>query len=336
MNPIAKIYSRLRRKANYAFNDMRSVFGMNKQLFRHREGARIVIYHGLCRSNHTRFNTIFLQLKTFEKHLQFYKKYFNVVSLDDYYNQRFSKNRFTICITFDDGFANNYKYVLSLMDKYQIPVTFFVTAIRDSGYDILWNDFLCLAQKYGPNEFQFLNEHFYKDKYGRYTSKTNNKFLKDLLRKEGFVEKAQMMKFLEPMLSLKNKMQEEDYWMQMTQDEIKILSASQLATIGCHGYYHNDLSMIPINDAREEIIRTKQYLENITQKAINAIAFPYGAYSREVVAESKIAGFNKLLAMDFLFPEDYSDPTIQERFTINPYISVNNQMIAIIKGKYVS
>jgi hypothetical protein len=33
---------------------------------------------------------------------------------------------------------------------YQLPATFFVTAIRKEGYDILWNDFLTIASVTGP------------------------------------------------------------------------------------------------------------------------------------------------------------------------------------------
>jgi len=335
MNVAKKIESRIRGKVKYAFNGLRGIFGL-KQLFQNTRGARIIIYHGICQADHTRFNSIFLTLKTFETHLQFYKKYFHLISLNDYYEQQFSNDRFNICITFDDGFANNYKYVLPLMSKYSVPVTFFITAIRDVGYDILWNDFLSIAQKYGPQKFQFNNEQFCKDRYGRYVSKVNHKILKDLLQADGFDKKAEMIKTLEPVVPFKNKIEERDYWLQMTQEEIKMLSDSPFATIGCHGYYHNDLSAISINNARDEIIRSKRWLENITGKEIDAIAFPYGAYSKNVAAAAKSAGFNKLLAMDFLFPENYSDHTFRERFTVNPYISVNNQMLAIIKGKYES
>jgi peptidoglycan/xylan/chitin deacetylase (PgdA/CDA1 family) len=317
-------------------NDLHGVFGLNKQMFHDAQGARIIIYHGICKTDHTRFNSIFLALKTFEAHLQFYKKYFHLISLDDYYQQRFSKERFNICITFDDGFANNFKYVLPLMNKYKAPVTFFITAIRDAGYDILWNDFFAIAQKYGPQKFQFNNEEFYKDGYGRYVSKASGKILKDLLQADSFDKKAAMINTLEPLVSFKNKIREKDYWLQMTQEEIKILSGSPLANIGCHGYYHNDLSAISIGDARNEIFHSKQWLENITGKEINAIAFPYGAYSKDVVAEAKSAGFNQLLAMDFLFSGDHTDPALRQRFTVNPYISVNNQMMAIIKGRYES
>lgn len=334
MNLVKKIQSRVYRRWRYAHNDVRTVLGMNERVFRNYRGARIVIYHGLCQSDHTRFNSIFLQVKTFERHLQFYKKYFHVISLDDFYQQRFSKDRFSICISFDDGFANNYKYVLPLMNKYGVPVTFFITAIRDAGYDILWNDFLYLAQKYGPAEIELPYARFHKDRYGQYVSVPEGETLKGILRMEGFGKKAELMKLFEHLLPVKSKISEEDYWLQMTPEEIKKLSSSPLATVGCHGYYHNDLSKVSTDEARFEIIRSKQYLENITQKFIEALAFPYGAYSQNVVSEAKSAGFKKLLAMDFLFPDDYSDPTMRERFTVNPYISVNNQMLATINGKY--
>jgi peptidoglycan/xylan/chitin deacetylase (PgdA/CDA1 family) len=334
MTLAAKIQKKLRLKWHYAYNDMRSFVGINDRMFKETLGARILVYHGICRVNHTRFNSIFLRLKTFEAHLQFYRKYFNVISLDDFYNERFSKERFNICITFDDGFSNNYKYVLPLINKYKLPVTFFITGIRDTGGDILWNDFLAIAQKYGPSEFQFLDDLFYKNKYSQYVSRTNHKTLKDLLREHGFDKKEELIKNLQPLVPFKSDARETDYWLQMTEEEIRILSASPLVTIGCHGYYHNDLSRIPIDDARNEMKRCKHFLENTTEKEINAIAFPYGAYTREVVKEAKLAGFNKLLAADFIFPEDSADQSMRERFTMNPYISINNQMTAIVNGKY--
>lgn len=328
-----KLYSKLKQKSNYAIKDIYGFFGLNRKLFRQAKGARIVVYHGVCQSNHTRFNSIFLKIKTFERHLQYYKKYFHVVSLNDYYQERFSKDRFNICITFDDGFANNYKYVLPLMVEYRVPVAFFITGIRDAGYDILWNDFLAIAQKYGPKECQLSNEIFLKNRHGFYVSK-RGKLLRDLLREENFEKKAQMMKLLESSFPREVMMREEDYWMQMTQKEIKILSESSFATIGSHGYYHNDLSGIPVNKAKEEMFNAKLFLENTLQKEVKALAFPYGSYSHEVINAAKSVGFNQLLATKFLFSEGFSDPCMRERFIVNPYISVNNQMIATINGNY--
>src|SRR5476651_950041 len=121
MNLYSKIRSKLSREAKGLYQDMRYLLGLDESFYRNARGSRILIYHGICKHDHTRFNPIFLKLKTFEQHLQFYQQYFNVISLDDYYKERFSRDKFNICITFDDGYANNHKYVLSLLKKYGLP-----------------------------------------------------------------------------------------------------------------------------------------------------------------------------------------------------------------------
>jgi len=329
-----KIAAKLYREAKYCGRDISYALGLSRRFYQKAGGSRIMIYHGISLKDHTRFNPIFLTLKTFESHLKLYKKYFNVISLDDFYQRRFSTGKFNICITFDDGFANNHQYVLPLLEKYKMPATFFVTAIREAGYDVLWNDFLGIAGKYGPGILQYKGEFYHKDRYQRYISAGNTTLLAEKLRSAGFEEKAEMMQQLYPLAPFKENVQEKDYWLQMTVQQIGELSASPFASIGAHGYYHNDLSRISLKDAAEEMVRSKQFLESTTQKPVNSLAFPYGTYTRPVIEEAKRAGYNQLLAMDFHFEEDLSDPAMRERFTVNPFISPINQLHATITRKY--
>jgi peptidoglycan/xylan/chitin deacetylase (PgdA/CDA1 family) len=316
-------------------NQIRRVLGLNKKLFRDARGARIVIYHGICQDNPTLINSLFVTAGNFERHLQFYNRYFNIVSLDDYFAGRFRNDRFNICITFDDGFANNYRYVLPLIEKYQIPITFFITAIRQAGYDILWNDHLALLQKFGPSQLSFENNSYSRDRHRRYLSFANRGPLREHLQKGGFPIKAEFIRQTTQLARLPRTVAGEDYWLQMTEEEIAGLAASSYATIGCHGYYHNDLSMLPIADATAEMVAGRLYLEKVTGRRVQAIAFPYGAYTREVVAAAEdTAGFQQLLAVDFLYPEDKDHPLMRERMTVNPYISIYNQMTAIVRGHY--
>src|SRR5436190_6390210 len=336
MRKIQTIQSGLRQKWTYTIRDTKGIIGLNEKTFQRARGARIVVYHGICTSNPTRFNSLFLTKKTFEQHLRFYKKYFHIVTLQDYYLLRFSNERFNICLTFDDGFANNYKYVLPLIEAYGVPATFFVTAIRDAGYEILWNDCIALAQKFGPREFEFRKELFIKNGHDAYVSLVGGRPLKEMLRGEGFTTKADVMKKLERWLPASVKNRVTDFWMQMTLSQIQELSRSRFATIGCHSYYHNDLARHRLEEVKTELIHSKRFLENAIQKEVDALAFPYGSYSRETVRVAKSLGFAKLLATAFLFPEDQFDASILERFIVNPYISVNNQMLATVHGKYCS
>ena len=276
MTLFPKIASKLYRETKYLGRDIAHLSGFDEKFYRNARGSRILIYHGICLADHTRFNPIFLKLKMFEQHLQFYSRYFNVVSLDDYYQGNFSKDKFNVCITFDDGYANNHKYVLPLLKKYHLPVTFFVTAIRDAGYDILWNDFLAIICKYGPKDITYKNELFRKGRFNRYISNKTKMNLGDILRSGGFDVKAEMMDLLYPLVPFReSKPNDADYWLQMTTEQIKELSVSPFASIGSHGYYHNDLSFIPIQDAVNEMQHSKQFLENIVNKPVNSFAFPF-------------------------------------------------------------
>lgn len=328
------LFSKLFCKYAYLKRDVRNTLGFYNHFYKTAKGARILIYHGICQNDHTRFNPIFLKLKTFESHLEFYKRYFNVISLDDYYGQHYSNKRFNICITFDDGFANNYKYVLPLLKKYELPATFFITAIRGAGYDILWNDFWGIVSRYGPASLIYKNEKFAKNNLKKYISTESGKSLVEILRDGGFDVKNEMMQLLYPLVPFRNKTSEEDYWLQMSKEQIKELASSPMVSIGSHSYYHNDLARIGIDEAREEMVQSKLYLENVIVKEVKALAFPYGTYTREVVDEAKKSGYSQLLAMDFHFPDNYSDPVMRERFTVNPFISTGNQMYATITGRY--
>lgn len=330
MSGLANIRVRFGSKLKGLPRDIGWLLGLNQLFLRKARGARLLVYHGICLNDHLRFNTLFIKLKTFESQLQLYKKYFNLVSLDDFYQQKFNKDKFNVCLTFDDGFANNYKFVLPLLEQYQVPAVFFITGIRNAGYDILWNDILSVSYRCGPSKLVFKNEEFVKGKDKRYISSSTHKRLVDILRSTEFEDKAELMQILDP---FKNRA-ESDYWLQMTGEQIRTLSGSKWATIGSHGYYHNDLAKVSPASAKEEIVQSKQYLEKITGKEIKALAFPYGSYTKETVNDAKNAGYLQLLATEFLFPDDAIDPTLRERLTINPFISDINQVHANITGNY--
>jgi len=332
MASLRDTWSKINREFTYARRDASSMLGLEKSFFKKARGSRILIYHGLCKKNHTKFNPIFLTAGMFEAHLQFYKEYFNVVSLDQFYAKDFSNEKFNVCITFDDGFANNFDYALPLLEKYKMPATFFITAIREAGYDILWNDFLSIVSYYGPQNLNYQQKQFFKNNFGRYAEEGTGHTLVDYLKEGGFDSKAEMIEELQ--LLFPKKEEEEVYWKQMTTEQIRQLSSSQYVTIGSHGYYHNRMDWISLEEATKEIKNSKQFLEQLTSKEVKAFAFPYGNYSRELVQAAKKLGFKQLLAMDFFYPEDNADNTMRERFTVNPFISANNQMYATITGNY--
>lgn len=334
MSLARKIYRGGSRRIKHLARDVIHRFGLDETSYRQARGGRIILYHGICKHDHLRFNTLFLTEAIFERQLKFFSEYFDVVSLADYYKEGAGENRFRVCLTFDDGFANNYRYVLPLLEKYQLPATFFVTGISATSHDILWNDFLSIVSKYGPASMALKDEPYQKDAHGRYISKVSGKSLNESLRAAGFAAKAEMMEQLCRDVPFKDIEADRDYWQQMTGAQIQALAASPYVTIGSHGFYHNDLAAIAPHDAVDELAQSKQYLERIIGSRIDSIAFPYGAYSDSLVKEAKRLGYERLLAVDFIDEKDRADPAMRERMTVNPFISVANQMHAIVTGSY--
>ncbi|MEO7213469.1 polysaccharide deacetylase family protein [Mucilaginibacter sp.] len=333
MSVLEKIITKTSRRARYIQGDISHIMGVDKNYYKSARGSRILAYHGICQNAPTKFNTLFITLQTFERHLSYYKRYFNLVSMDDFYLQRFSEEKFNICLTFDDGFANNYAYALPLLHKYRVPATFFVTAASAAGYDILWNDMLSIAGKYGPAVLTFKDRSYHKNTYRHYVD-AEGISLNVKLRRFGFSDKAELMRLLDKLCPFRKNKEHQDYWLQMTADQIKQMAASPYVTIGSHGYYHNDLAGITAAEAAKELAQSKQYLESVTGKAVNSIAFPYGSYNQAVVNAAKACGYTQLLATDYHHAEDGAEPAMRERLTINPFISTTNQMYANVRGTY--
>ena len=334
MNLIGRAYQKIVRESDSLIRETGGRAGIYNHLYRNASGGRIVVYHGICKKDHTRFSPTFLEQHTLEAHLQFFKKHFRVVSLEEYFENKIS-SQFAVCLSFDDGLANNLYYVLPLLEKYQLPATFFVTGVREAGYDILWNDFLNIITKYGPLRLEYKGNLYTKNRFGRYVN-AEGIALAEYLKRDDFSSKKEMMELLGTLDGFRNNGNDEEYWRLLNDEELFTLSQSRWVTIGSHGYYHNDLARIDVEKASQEMVNSKQYLERITGKGIKAIAFPYGSYSPGVREAAIDAGYQQLLGTEMLLSEDNDNGNIKGRLTINPFIPVHAQMQAIIKGYYAN
>lgn len=295
-------------------------------------GCRILIYHGIDFNGRTDFNTRFISKNYFEKQIAYFSDHFNLVSLDDVFANRISQNKLNIAITFDDGYLNNLKYAVPILEKYQAPATFFVTGIRDIGMDILWPDLVDMVTPRCNEPIEIQGQVFKKNFRGELASK--GKTLKQVCKSQDWQYKLEMMEQLKALEAFKGDSELNDYWKQLTTEQISELSNSSIATIGSHGYYHNNLADVDHNDACKELEQTKSFLENVIQKEVRSVAYPDGSYSRELVDAAEQIGYMQQLAVDYIFDEDVRDNRVLDRFGVNPFISWNNQLNCIVKNSY--
>jgi hypothetical protein len=91
----------------------------------------LVGYNSIFTRNPRRVNNVFLTLEDFGKHRKYYKTQFFVLTLAGYYYQHRHGRQFIISMTFCNGFANNYKYVLAALEKSQVATNVF-KAVADA------------------------------------------------------------------------------------------------------------------------------------------------------------------------------------------------------------
>lgn len=299
-------------------------------------GRRILLYHGLDTKGEKNLNGRFLSAARFEKQIQFLSQHAQIVSLDDYFLEKFDKQRFTIAITFDDGYRNNLNHALPVLEKYSAHATFFLTGAAARCTTWHWMDFLDVATRLGPQKIEIDGRLFYKKKWRRkqYFQDTDGRKLAHWARFSpwSFVQKMETA-FMEAG-AWKGAGGLSEYWTLLSTPEVKQLANSPFASIGAHGNTHQDLAFLPHETAVQELRDCKSVLAKISGHPVDALAYPFGAYTPALLDAAEKMGFTKQLAVDFISPKDHVDKRLRNRLTINPYISQANQWLAVKKGQY--
>lgn len=321
--------NRISNKLNRTFTDFVFKTNLEKLIFSQKKGAVILCYHGVDLFEDKRFNMRFFSNKTLEKHFYYLKKYTNVISIQDYFDQKWDKNKLNVALTFDDGYRNNYLYLKPLVQKYQIPVSIYITGLNNTPYKFLWADFADLVLHFTKRKsFVVGNQEFRKDSNG------------NILNEEGLTPKLKIKEvgnweykeeffklFESEFQEIQKKPELSDYWQIMSDQEIRECSKSQFINIGSHGFLHNNLNNISLDLAKKEILDSKIYLENITQKEICEIAYPDGGYTKDL-SKCCFEEFQMKyqLACSFLFENDYNEPFLRSRLDLYPVDTIPNQL----------
>lgn len=307
--------------------------GFANRLLKNRFGERIIVFHGIDETGETKYNSRFHSVQFFEKFIQYILANYNVISLEDFYAKKFKPNTLNVAITFDDGYLNNYKYAVPILEKYEVPATFFITTIQNKA-NYLWPDFLDLVSFYSSkNEIIFENNRYVKNRKKEFVF--NGVSLKNRCKKLTFDELKSIFTIFEEEWEKIQKKPLEDYWQLMNDTQINLIAKNKLFTIGSHSYTHANLTKIPFEEAKFEILKGKEILETIGSKSIVDFAFPFGSYNLELVNYCRNIGFKRVLLVDYNSEKNQRIAALKSRFVMNPYVGFEMQILYLLKGKYV-
>lgn len=326
---IKKVFQRFR----WITQDLLFSSGLGKSLLQPQPGTgRIIVYHGIDTAGRKDLNMRFISAKEFEAQLRYCKTHFNILSLDDFFEKKFHPEKFNVAFTFDDGYRNNLTLALPILEKYQVPATFFITGIAETDCPLLWADCLDIASTLSAEKIEIQGTPYIKR--GKAYYHPDGRSLKNICIHSELDFLDELVEKLLHLTRFDTLPEWDDYWKMLTREEIRELAASPLATIGVHGYHHTNLRVIAFQEACDELLKCKRWLESCTGHSVNAVAWPYGQYSPEVAAYAANIGLDRQYALNFLFGESPENPTMCERLGIYPPLSLSNQMSVIIKGHY--
>ena len=70
----------------------------------------------------------------------------------------------------------------------------------------------------------------------------------------------------------------------LTEEQLREMTDSGVFTLGSHGYWHKDMTGLASEELEEELILSRQRLEEATGVSVEAVAYPLGAYDAAVAA----------------------------------------------------
>lgn len=190
-----------------------------------------------------------------------------------------------IVITLDDGYRDNFIHGLPLFEKYRIPFTVYVTNCFPNNTAFLW--WYALENKLsspGTLEIEHESKPF---KYTWCSKEEGNAIYTELAHLIKTVDSPTSRPELRKMLS---SAAENSFGNLYTSwDELRELVNHPMITIGGHTMNHYQLSSLDEELAYNEILLSKQELEDQLQQPIRHFAYPYGGLSDATIREYQLA-----------------------------------------------
>jgi peptidoglycan/xylan/chitin deacetylase (PgdA/CDA1 family) len=252
---------------------------------------------------------------TFNWQMELISKYFSPLSLVDALalakEGKLPKN--AICVTFDDGYADNEEYALPILKKWKIPATVFVsTGFMNGG--CMWNDTVIESLRHIDGRVNL-------DSIGLGTYKTETETQKresafDIISRIKHMESSERLdvtnfiKSICPISLPADLMLDNNSLMNLVKSGVEI---------GGHTVNHPILAKLSNEEALKEIEEGKDVIERITNQRVRYFAYPNGKLNNDYLIEQSVMvknmGFEAAVTTEWGVSSSISDKYQLARFT---------------------
>jgi peptidoglycan/xylan/chitin deacetylase (PgdA/CDA1 family) len=218
----------------------------------------------------------------FEHRMRWVKANFNVLPLIEAAHalkqDRLPKR--ALCITFDDGYADNFTVAAPILRRLGLPATFFVTTgYLDGG--CMFNDVVIEAVRHaGSVELDLDDLGLGRHPLGSYEQRIRAVH-RVLVRLKYFEVECRARVAREISRRAGGRVRTD---LMMTSEQVRALRAAGME-IGAHTMSHPILADIPLAQARHEMAASRARLEQITGAPVRLFAYPNGIPRRDYYGE---------------------------------------------------
>jgi peptidoglycan/xylan/chitin deacetylase (PgdA/CDA1 family) len=248
----------------------------------------ILIYHSVPSTG----DGTFIDGKVFEQHILFLEQHFEFVSPNHLGKNRRAWDRIQVLLTFDDGFRNHAEVAAPILRRHNVPAIFFVCSRHSLPGKYLWFSYLsALERHFRSNGFYFRGE-FIDMSAGQRPISLHQ--LRRLLLNLTPHPAAMYRAIEEELPRLEEFVSTEELancYAGMTAEQVGELAADPLFSVGVHTVDHPFLTKCEPEEAYRQIQDNKTWIEQVSDRQCNTIAYPGGGYNAEILERCRNFGF---------------------------------------------
>jgi peptidoglycan/xylan/chitin deacetylase (PgdA/CDA1 family) len=234
--------------------------------------------------------------ENFRAQLSYLKKHYQIVRFEEDWTKLVGP---AFAVTFDDGYADNAREALPVLEDLGVPATFFVSTSGIGSSDEFWWDEmerLVVGESCSPPSFTLQDSQFGKT-WPTATPRQRKEMYRELHRLALKVNHPRRALWLSQLRAWNPRaLQHSDTNRIMTRKELQRLAQSHWVTLGAHTVHHSPLSALPEPEQRAEILDSKRHLESYIGRTVEVFSYPFGKkvdYDQTSTRICREAGFSK-------------------------------------------
>ncbi|PZM09154.1 polysaccharide deacetylase [Rhizobium tubonense] len=241
-----------------------------------------------------------------------------------------------VAFTLDDANRNNLEYALPVFARHDVPFTVFVTqGLSERTHTMWWETLAELFGRLDRISFDFgagiesvdlAGAGQRQQAFDRFAALVHRS---DEAAAVGKIDALARSHGLEPLDIVRSLI--------MDAEELKVLAANPLASLGAHTVSHRALSRLSDTEAAAEMSASADYIASITGTHPTAIAYPYGTRDAVSVRDARIAielGFTIGVTTQpgTITPAMGPAPTLLPRLSLNGFYQKPRYASALASG----